>query len=264
MSRDLPIQFPVPQESAVASTKRMSSTPKQRHLSAIPGTQQRSDVMTRSQVATRLGVSISTVRRFEGTRLHPTTDEHDVRWFKNEEVAALASELANAPSKSSRPMVGSSKTTRDAGELAALAFERFEQRQSLAEIVIGLRVEPAVVRTLFDQWCLGLTDAHLRNARTPLSARENEIPRASVETLRKKLASIPTGEVTRISVARFRGPFQHDNVDFADLVELGGFHTGGPCDVRDVVDRFGPGDYRITAFGFTPPALRWEVLVEGL
>lgn len=219
--------------------------------------------MTRSQVATRLGVSISTVRRFEGTRLHPTTDEHDVRWFKNEEVAALASELANAPARS-RPMVGSSKTTRDAGELAALAFERFEQRQSLAEIVIGLRVEPAVVRTLFDQWCLGLTDAHLRNARTLLSARENEIPRASVETLRMKLTSIPTGEVTRISVARFRGPFQHDNVDFADLVELGGFHTGGPCDVRDVVDRFGPGDFRISAIALDPTCVRWEVLVEGL
>ena len=220
--------------------------------------------MTRGQVATRLGVSISTVRRFEGTRLHPTIDAHDVRWFTTEEVAILASDLANSAPKPSRTGASSTGEKRDPGELAALVFERFEQRQSLAEIVVGLRIEPGVVRTLFDQWCLGLTEGHLRNARTLLSARENEIPRASTETLATKLAALPAGEVTRISVARFRGPFQHENVEFADLVELGGFHSGGPCVVRDVVTRFGAGDYRITAFGFSPPGVRWEVLVEGL
>jgi hypothetical protein len=39
--------------------------------------------------------------------------------------------------------------TRTRGDLAALVFECFEQRQSQAEIVIGLRVEPETVRELF-------------------------------------------------------------------------------------------------------------------
>jgi len=35
-------------------------------------------------------------------------------------------------------------------ELAALVFERLEQRQSLAEIVVGVRVDPDVVRALVE------------------------------------------------------------------------------------------------------------------
>lgn len=115
-----------------------------------------------------------------------------------------------------------------------------------------------------DRQHLGLTDGHLRNARTLLCARENEIPRVNAQTLATRLAALPAAEMTRISVARFRGPFLREDVEFADLVELGGFHTGGPCEVREVVARFGPGDYRITAFGFTPPGVRWEVLASGL
>lgn len=44
-------------------------------------------------VADRLKISGSTVRRCEGTRLHPTIDQNDVRWFDEREVAALAAEL---------------------------------------------------------------------------------------------------------------------------------------------------------------------------
>ena len=43
------------------------------------------------------------------------------------------------------------------GELAARAFECFEQRYSLAEVVITLRVEPKVVRELFHEWPYLLT-----------------------------------------------------------------------------------------------------------
>jgi len=42
------------------------------------------------------------------------------------------------------------------GDIAAEVFERLEQRQSLAEIVIGVRVEPEVVRELHRQWQLQL------------------------------------------------------------------------------------------------------------
>jgi hypothetical protein len=47
-------------------------------------------------------------------------------------------------------------------------------------------------------------------------------------------------------------------------VELGGFHVSGPCGLDDIVRRYGPGSYRVTAYGFEPPALLWEVLVEDL
>jgi hypothetical protein len=70
--------------------------------------------------------------------------------------------------------------------------------------------------------------------------------------------------VTRISVARFRGIDAREEIEFADLVELGGFHAAGPLGVADLVTRFGRGDFRVTAFGFTPPCLRWEILVMGL
>ena len=48
-----------------------------------------------------------------------------------------------------------------------LVFERLEQRQSLAEIVIGVRVEPETVRALFEQWCLGLIEGQLQMTRQP-------------------------------------------------------------------------------------------------
>lgn len=32
----------------------------------------------------------------------------------------------------------------------------------------------------------------------------------------------------------------------------------------EITDRYGKGDYRVTAYGFDPPELRWEVLVEGV
>jgi len=49
---------------------------------------------------------------------------------------------------------------------------------------------------------------------------------------------------------------------FAWTVELGGFHVPGPCETTEITRRFGVGDYRITAYGFDPPGVRWEVLVE--
>jgi len=42
--------------------------------------------LTRDGVAKRLGVSISTVRRLEGTRLHPSIDGNSVRRFKASDV----------------------------------------------------------------------------------------------------------------------------------------------------------------------------------
>ncbi len=262
MSRDLPIQFPSKPESALTLPNPPSPAQKSRHLSAIPG----GDRLTRGQVAERLGVSISTVRRYEGTQLHPTIDENDVRWFAQAEVTALAARIANERSDKPSRAVGSTASApkRSAGELAALVFERFEQRQSLAEIVIGLRVEPSTVHGLFDQWCVGLTEQHLRTVSEPRVARECDMPRASPAELARLLDELARDAPTRISVGRYRGTYLSDNVEFADIVELGGFHAAGGCTLNDLTRRFGPGDFRITAYRLTPPALLWEVSARDI
>jgi hypothetical protein len=38
----------------------------------------------------------------------------------------------------------------------------------------------------------------------------------------------------------------------------------GPCTSDQITRRYGPGNYRVTAYGFEPAGLRWEVLVKDL
>ncbi len=247
----------------------VSTSRESRHLSVVSSKEPSTTQLTRAQVAARLGVSISTVRRYEGSRLHPHVDEDDVRWFDSKEVAALAAELTNEPRaqrlrNTKRTAAAPATAQHERGELAALVFERLEQRQSLAEIVIGVRAEPDVVRALFDQWCLGLTEGQLRMSREPRVPRATEIPRTKCETLATRLAELPDAQPTRISVGRLREEFPHGDHEYLDVVELGGFHVSGPCAIGEITRRFGPGDYRITAYGFDPPGLRWELLVDGM
>ena len=49
--------------------------------------------MTRKQVAARLGRSLATVRRLEGTELHPVVDASGVHRFSSREVEALAQDM---------------------------------------------------------------------------------------------------------------------------------------------------------------------------
>lgn len=49
--------------------------------------------LTRAQVARATGRHISTVRRWEGRKLHPIVDRDGVRHFDPDEVAALAADL---------------------------------------------------------------------------------------------------------------------------------------------------------------------------
>jgi hypothetical protein len=86
MSRDLPVAFSSSSESAVTPSPNVSRSGKSRHLSVLPGANQGDGSrMTRGQVAKRLGISVSSVRRHEGERLHPTVDDKDVRWFEEKE-----------------------------------------------------------------------------------------------------------------------------------------------------------------------------------
>lgn len=179
----------------------------------------------------------------------------------------MAATLANEPRavrrRNAEPRPGTHPASRSSGEIAAEVFERLEQRQSLAEIVIGVRVEPGVVRELFEQWSLGLVEAHLQREREPRMYRESEVVHASEGELATCLARLPAGEPTRISVARYRGEFQHGDYLYPELVELGGFLVG-PCTIDDIVSRFGPGAYRVTASALEPTRLRWEYIVGAV
>lgn len=151
------------------------------------------------------------------------------------------------------------------GEIAALVFERFEQRQSHVEIVIGLRLEPEVVAQLFEQYCRGLTERQLRK-KEPGVPLVDDLPCVHRSELQRRLEALPANETTRISVARWRGayPAGEDNAEHAWIVELGGFYVSGSCAAEEIIRRYGPGSYGVTAYGFEPTGVRWEVLVEDL
>jgi hypothetical protein len=60
-----------------------------------------------------------------------------------------------------------------------------------------------------------------------------------------------------IEVRRYGGtyPAGDDKADYAWIVELGGFHLSGPGTRDEIVGRYGPGSYRVTAYGFDPPGV---------
>lgn len=229
--------------------------------------------LTRDDVARRLGVSISTVRRLEGTRLHPLIDDKSVRRFKASDVERLAKELEaeqRSPRNAQQAVVRAAEMSK--GELAALVFERLEQRHSLSEIVIALRVPPEDVRELYHTWLVGLWAGELQRKEPALPARHTDqdvIRRVTPVQLAQLLAALPAKESTRISIARMVGEFvipedtsANGFVEYRNLCELGGFNVSGPVTVADILARVGAGEYRVSAYGFEPSGLRWEVLVS--
>jgi hypothetical protein len=231
--------------------------------------------LTRDDVAKRLGVSISTVRRFEGARLHPAIDDKGVRRFKASDVERLARELdaeQRSPRNAQQAIVRAAELPK--GELAALVFERLEQRHSLSEIVIALRVPPEDVRELYHTWLVGLWAGELQRKEPALPARHTDqdvIRHATPVLLAQLLAALPAKQTTRISVARVVGEFAVPDVndaspagfvEYRNLCELGGFDVSGPIAVADIMARVGAGEYRVSAYGFEPRGLRWEVFVR--
>jgi hypothetical protein len=59
-------------------------------------------MLTRAQVAKRLGKSIATVRRLEGDRIHPRRDEAGINRFHPAEVDRLAADLRLARRRGTR------------------------------------------------------------------------------------------------------------------------------------------------------------------
>lgn len=214
--------------------------------------------LTRSQVAEALDVSISTVRRLEGTRLHPEIGPGNTRLFDPAEVAAVAASLARSAPPPPEPKAPA--LTR--GELAARIFERFEQRYSLSEIVIELRVAPDLVRELYHQWRVGLAQGESR--RTDAMPSASELRAVSEVELQALLAGTPYGKTVRLSVARVVGERSVDGVRVYDVVELGGFTVAGPTSQGAIVDRYGWDRFRVAASDDQTRALLWEVVTPFL
>ena len=96
--------------------------------------------LTRSQVAARLGVSISKVRTMEGKALHPNKID-GVNYFDPSEVDAVAK------SQGKKATAGLTD-----GQIAAKVFDMIDHGKELREIVIELEIPPAVVRGLYREW----------------------------------------------------------------------------------------------------------------
>ena len=94
-------------------------------------------LLTRIETARRLGVSTSTVRRYEGDKLQPIRGADGVNRFDAKAVAELAASLLNdnggkPPRKPRRNAAAAApEVKRTEGEIAAQVFDRLEQRQSL-------------------------------------------------------------------------------------------------------------------------------------
>jgi hypothetical protein len=81
-------------------------------------------LLTRIETAKRLAVSTSTVRRYEGDKLHPTRGANGVNRFDAKAVAELATSLLNAnggkpPRKPRRNAAAAPELKRTEGEIAA-------------------------------------------------------------------------------------------------------------------------------------------------
>jgi len=230
--------------------------------------------LTRDDVSKRLDVSISTVRRLEGTRLHPLIDGKGVRRFKASDVERLAKEMEaeqRSPRNAQKAVVRAAEMPK--GELAALVFERLEQRHSLSEIVIALRVPPEDVRELYHTWLVGLVAGGPQPKGPALPARPpapEVIRRVTPVQLAQLLGALPAKQPTRISIARMLGEFVIPDgpeidagfVEYRNLSELGGFDVSGAIALADIMARVGAGEYRVSAYGFDPRGLRWEVFVR--
>ncbi len=129
-----------------------------------------SPLWTRREAASHLGVSVATVRRMEGGRLHPVIDEQGVRRFAITEVRTLRVE---------RFEDGSARHRGD-GDVAAHVFELLRLGRDLRDIVITARVHPRVVRELYTEWLVSLRDGEQRR-RDAASAAEDERRRSRVE-----------------------------------------------------------------------------------
>jgi hypothetical protein len=100
-------------------------------------------LLTRGQVARRLGLSLSTIRRMEGVQLKPIVGERGVRYFEETEIQAVFVRVR-------RTRVPDDE--RADGTLAAAAFTLFRNGADVVAVVGELREAPEKIERLFEHW----------------------------------------------------------------------------------------------------------------
>jgi hypothetical protein len=111
--------------------------------------------LTRAQVAERLGISTSSVRRLEWDKLQPVQDERGVHRFDPAEVDALAPR----PHRNRVVATATDRITKANGRLAATIFRMFARRLTLAQIVVATKQPPERVREFYREWSTSLEEA---------------------------------------------------------------------------------------------------------
>jgi len=122
--------------------------------------------MTRTQVAERLGVSVSKVRTMEGNALHPKKVD-GVNYFDLTEVETVA--------KIHGKRTAAALTE---GQIAAAVFKMIDGGKELREIVIELEQPPALVRALYDEWAEDFMDGVARRRKAEETEREERAQQA--------------------------------------------------------------------------------------
>jgi hypothetical protein len=102
-------------------------------------------MLTRSQVALRIGRSIATVRRMEGRSLHPTRDAHGVHWFDPRAVEEVLEDRAAGSDVGARSLSLGSDAQAHLEVLRRLALDTIEILKDRE-----LRALPAPIVRLLD------------------------------------------------------------------------------------------------------------------
>jgi hypothetical protein len=100
-------------------------------------------LLTRGQVARRLGLSLSTVRRMEGVQLKPIVGERGVRYFEETEIQAVFVRVRRTRMPDDEHADGT---------LAAAAFTLFRRGADVVAVVEELRGAPEKIEQLFEHW----------------------------------------------------------------------------------------------------------------
>src|SRR5689334_20066500 len=85
-------------------------------------------MLTRRDVAEKLGRSVATVRRMEGTRLHPQVAARGIRLFDPDEIAALAKEVQ----KTGRALSPNQRTVPDNDHLTCEQYDELQEQLEAA------------------------------------------------------------------------------------------------------------------------------------
>src|SRR5688572_10111513 len=115
-------------------------------------------MLTRSQVAARLSISTSSVRRLEHVHIHPQVDDRGVWRFDSAEVEGFALRHPRRAASSEPRVDDDARVNSRRGRLAARVFRMFARDMSLPQIVVITGQPPDVIRELYREWSTSLFD----------------------------------------------------------------------------------------------------------